>query len=109
MVDKRRKFKPHHSLASIQGKFKTVQDLEITRTAEETAMSLGYGLQDVVDAVQDLLPEDFEVSSPAHSPPVQGVWHDTYSMKWDGMHLYIKFAGATIIDITLVSFKEKGQ
>lgn len=109
MTDKRRKLKPHHDLVSIQGKFKTVRDLEITRTAEETAMSLGYGLQDVVDAVQDLLREDFVSSSPAHSPPIPGVWHDTYNMKWDGMRLYIKFAGATIIDITLVSFKEIGQ
>lgn len=107
MADKRRKLKPHHDLEAIQGRFKTVQDLDITGTAERSAMSLGYGLQDVVDAVQDLLPEDFVSSSPAHSPPIPGVWHDTYNMRWDGMHLYIKFAGTTIIDIVLVSFKEK--
>lgn len=107
MGDKRQKLKPHHDLLSIQGKFKTVRDLEITGVAEKNAMSLGYGLQDVVDAVQDLLPEDFVNSRPAHSPPIPGVWHDTYNMRWDGRHLYIKFAGTTIIDIALVSFKEK--
>jgi len=28
-------------------------------------------------------------------------------MHWDDLHLYIKFAEETIVDITLVSFKEK--
>lgn len=101
------KLKPHHDLAEIQSKFATVDGLEITRTAESTARALGYGLQDVVDAVQDLERRDFVKSAPAHSPPVAGVWHDTYSMRWDGYHLYIKFAGTTIVDIVLVSFKEK--
>lgn len=102
-----RKLKPHHDLAQIQSKFAHVDDLEITRTAEDTARALGYGLEDIVEAVQDLEPGDFVSSSPAHSPPVPGVWHDTYNMRWDGHHLYIKFAGPTIIDLVLVSFKEK--
>lgn len=102
-----RKLKPHHDLSKIKSKFEDVRDLEITRTAETNARELGYGLQDIVDAVQDLEPEDFVSSSPAHSPPVPGVWHDTYTMHWDGLALYIKFAGQTIVDIVLVSFKEK--
>lgn len=61
-----------------------------------------------MDAVQSLQRSDFVSSSPAHSPPVPGVWHDTYTMRWHGLDLYIKFAGQTIIDIVLVSFKEKG-
>ena len=67
---------------------------------------MGYDLNDVWEAVQDLEPGDFVKSEPAHSPPVPGVWHDTYTMRWDGMHLYIKFAGTTIVDIVLTSFKE---
>ncbi len=102
-----RKLKPHHDLEKIKAKFQTVSGLEITRTAQDSANLLGYGLQDIVDAVQDLLPQDFVKSSPAHSPPIPGVWHDTYAMTWDGLDLYIKFAGTTIIDITLVSFKER--
>lgn len=102
-----RKLKPHYDLSEIKSKFKDVPNLEITRTAETTARVLGYGLRDIVDAVQDLEPGDFVSSSPAHSPPVPGVWHDTYNMHWDGLTLYIKFAGQTIVDITLVSFKEK--
>jgi motility quorum-sensing regulator/GCU-specific mRNA interferase toxin len=102
-----RKLKPHHDLLAIQAKFRDVEALEITRTAENTARKLGYGLQDIVDAVQDLRVGDFVSSSPAHSPPIPGVWHDTYTMWWGDHHLYIKFAGTTIIDIVLVSFKDK--
>lgn len=94
-------------MKAIQAKFIDVDSLEITRVAEDSAKALGYSLEDVVDAVQDLLPEDFVKSDPAHSPPVSGVWHDTYNMRWDKRHLYIKFAGTTIVDITLTSFKEK--
>lgn len=104
-----RKPKPHHDLLAIKTKFSDVDALEITRTAETTARKLGYGLQDVVDAVQELRASDFVSSSPAHSPAVPGVWHDTYTMRWGGHHLYMKFAGTTIIDIVLVSFKEKQQ
>lgn len=104
-----RKLKPHHDLSAIQAKFRDVATLEITRTAEEAARALGFGLQDIVDAVQDLKRSDFVSSRPAHSPPIAGVWHDSYAMRWDGIDLYIKFAGQTIVDITLVSFKEKTQ
>ena len=83
--------------------------LEITRSAETAARALGYGLHDIVEAVQDLEKGDFVSSSSAHSPPVPGIWHDTYNMRWDGIHLYIKFAGQTIVDIALVSFKEKDR
>ena len=102
-----RKLRPHHELSAIQSKFATIADLEITRKAEESARALGFGLQDIVQAVQDLQRSDFVASSPAHSPPIPGVWHDAYTMRWGGVHLYIKFAGQTIIDITRVSFKEK--
>ncbi len=98
---------PHHDLADIQAKFATVDTLEITRKATQDAQALGYSLQEVVDAVQDLEPGDFVKSEPAHSPSIPGVWHDTYNMPWDGRWLYLKFAGETLIDVTLTSFKER--
>ena len=67
---------------------------------------MGYDLTDVWRAVQALRPGNFVKSAPAHNPPVPGVWHDTYTMRWDGRPLYIKFAGSTIVDIVLTSFKE---
>nr|WP_295111865.1 type II toxin-antitoxin system MqsR family toxin [uncultured Caulobacter sp.] len=103
------KLKPHHDLSAIQTKFATVAGLEITRIATENARALGYGLQDVVDAIQDLQTGDFIKSETAHSPPNSRVWHDTYNLPWDGRILFLKFAGETLIDLMLTSFKETGK
>lgn len=100
------KRKPHHNLAAVQAKFAQVETLEITRTAVEGARALGYSLEDLVEAVRELEPGDFIKSETAHSPPNSKVWHDTYNMPWDGRRLYLKFAGETLIDVTLTSFKE---
>jgi motility quorum-sensing regulator/GCU-specific mRNA interferase toxin len=100
------KRRPHHSLAAVKAKFATVETLEITRTAVEGAWALGYALEDVVEAVQALEPGDFVKSETAHSPPNSKVWQDTYNLPWDNRWLYLKFAGETLIDVTLTSFKE---
>ncbi len=106
VIDSRTKKHPTHNLKKIQEAFDTTDKLVITQTAQRSAFNMGYSLDDVVDAVQELLPEDFVHSKPAHSPAVHGFWHDTYIMPWDKKKIFIKFAGATIVDITLTSFKE---
>jgi motility quorum-sensing regulator/GCU-specific mRNA interferase toxin len=103
------KRKPHHNLAAVQAKFAQVETLEITRTAVEGARALGYSLKDIVEAVQALESGDFIKSETAHSPPNSKVWHDTYNLPWDDRWLYLKFAGETLIDVTLTSFKEAGN
>ena len=103
------KRKPHHDLAAVKAKFAQVETLDITRAAIKGARALGYSLEDIVEAVQDLEPGDFVKSETAHSPPNSKVWHDTYNMHWDGRWLYLKFAGETLIDVTLTSFKEVGN
>ncbi len=100
------KRKPHHDLAAIQAKFKNVDTLELTGTAVQGAQALGYALEDVVDVVQALEPGDFIKSETAHNPPNWRVWHDTYHIPCDGLFLYLKFAGETLVDIVLTSFKE---
>ena len=107
--DPRTKKRPTHDLRKIQEAFDTTDNLVITGTARRSAFQLGYSLDDVVAAVQDLLPEDFVHSKPAHSPPQPGVWHDSYIMPWDKRNIFIKFAGATIVDIALTSFKESDR
>lgn len=97
---------PHHDLLKVQAKFADEDDLEITNSAVKSANSLGYALSDVVDVVQALEKEDFVKSETAHNPFNSKVWHDTYKAPMDGMWLYLKFAGETLIDLTLVSFKE---
>jgi motility quorum-sensing regulator / GCU-specific mRNA interferase toxin len=103
------KRRPHHDLAAVQAKFARVETLEITRVAVEGARALGYSLEDIVEAVRDLERDDFIKSETAHSPPNSKIWHDTYKMLWDGRRLYLKFAGETLIDVALTSFKEAGN
>ena len=100
------KRKPHHDLAAIQRKFCDVDSLEITLKATRDAQAIGYSLEDVVDVVQALEAGDFVKSETAHSPPNSSVWHDSYRIPFDGIWLYLKFAGKTLIDIVLTSFKE---
>ena len=100
------KRKPHHDLAAIQAKFADVESLEITTKAVRDAQAIGYSLEDVVDVVQVLESGDFVKSETAHSPPNSKVWHDTYNIPCDGLYLYLKFAGETLIDVVLTSFKE---
>lgn len=103
------KRKPHHNLAAVRAKFATVDGLEVTRTAITSARALGYALEDVVEVVQALEPGDFIKSETAHSPLNSKVWHDTYNLPWNDRWLYLKFAGETLIDVTLTSFKEVGH
>ncbi len=100
------KLKPHHSLAAIKSKFASVGTLEITAKATRDARELGYTLEDIVTVVQALEIRDFIKSETAHSPPKSKVWHDTYRIRYDELFLYLKFAGETLIDVVLTSFKE---
>lgn len=97
---------PHHDLKAIQAKFADVDSLEITSKAARDAQRIGYSLEDIVDVVQALEPGDFIKSETAHNPPNHRLWHDTYNIPCDGMWLYLKFAGETLIDVVLTSFKE---
>lgn len=97
---------PHHDLTAIQTKFGSVDSLEVTSKAARDAQKIGYSLEDIVDVVQALEPGDFIKSETAHNPPNHRLWHDTYNIPCDGMWLYLKFAGETLIDVVLTSFKE---
>ncbi len=97
---------PHHDLTAIQAKFGSVDSLEVTSKAARDAQKIGYSLEDIVDVVRALEPGDFIKSETAHNPPNHRLWHDTYNIPCDGMWLYLKFAGETLIDVVLTSFKE---
>jgi len=97
---------PHHDLTAIQAKFGSVDSLEITSKAARDAQKIGYSLEDIVDVVQALEPGDFIKSETAHNPPNHRLWHDTYNFPCEDMWLYLKFAGETLIDVVLTSFKE---
>ena len=79
----------------------------MTTTAYRSAQALGFSLVDVVNVVQSLEPRDFVKSETAHNPRNSKNWHDSYVIPYDGLELYLKFAGETLIDLVLASFKEK--
>ena len=87
-------------------RFCDAESLEITLKATRDAQAVGYSLEDVVDVVRALEPGDFLKSERAHSPLNSKVWHDSYRILFDELWLYLKFAGETLIDIVLTSFKE---
>jgi motility quorum-sensing regulator / GCU-specific mRNA interferase toxin len=97
---------PHHSLSGIKAAFVDADSLVITATALAGARALGYSLAAVVEVVQALEQGDFDKSETAHSPPNHRVWHDTYIFPAEDHWLYLKFAGETLVDVTLTSFKE---
>lgn len=103
------KRRAHHDLAAVQAKFASVDTLEMSGTAFRSAQALGFGLEDVVEAVQMLTRSDFEKSETQHHPPNHRCWHDTYKSRQGEFYLYLKFAGETLIDVSLVSFKEVGD
>jgi motility quorum-sensing regulator/GCU-specific mRNA interferase toxin len=100
------KGRPHHPLEGIKAKFAQVDTLEITTSALRGAQVLGYDLEAIVEVVQQLEEGDFIKSETAHNPRNHRVWHDSYRAPFDGYELYLKFAGETLIDVVLVSFKE---
>ncbi len=100
------KRRPHHDLDALKVKFASVETLEITTSALRGAEALGYDLEAIVSVVQQLERGDFLKSETAHHPPNHRVWHESYRAPFDGNDLYLKFAGETLIDVTLVSFKE---
>jgi motility quorum-sensing regulator/GCU-specific mRNA interferase toxin len=100
------KRRAHHDLAAVQAKFVSADSLEITTTAFRSAQALGFGREEVVDAVQALQRSDFVKSETAHNPANHRSWHDTYKSQQGDYYLYLKFAGETLIDVVLVSFKE---
>lgn len=100
------KRKAHHDLAGIQAKFASAETLEMSGTAFRSALAIGFGLEEVVKAVQALQRSDFVKSETQHHPPNHRCWHDTYKSRQGEYYLYLKFAGETLVDVTLVSFKE---
>lgn len=100
------KRRPHHDLDEVKARFAAPDTLEITTTAVRSARAAGFTIGDVVEVVQALEREDFVKSETAHSPRDSRVWHDTYVTPFEGWDLYLKFAGETLVDVVLTSFKE---
>ncbi len=95
---------PHYALDSIKATFTTAASLRMTRTAQDTAFSLGLFLADVVRLIQGMTREQFYKSMTAFAD--HRIWQDVYHVPFEGLVLYVKFT-TDAQGYLVISFKEK--
>src|SRR5262245_2992326 len=77
-------------------------------TAVKTAAELGFGRQEIVDAIQTIKPSHFYKSRTSYAD--HKVWQDVYHVPHsDELTLYIKFTADTVTEFKLLSSKEKDK
>lgn len=99
------KRKPHHGLAAFKASMSTVDKLHMTGAAQKDAQAIGYGLSDVVAALQSLDRKHFYKSMTSYGNNRK--WQDVYHPPWDGVTLYVKFTDDAVTEFQVLSFKEK--
>lgn len=62
----------------------------LTRSARDGMVSLGFTEQDGEDCLRSLARKHFVKGEPDKGGE-RGVFHDQYSISWDGRHVFIKF------------------
>jgi motility quorum-sensing regulator/GCU-specific mRNA interferase toxin len=95
---------PHYALDSIKAAFTAEVSLRMTRTAQDTAFSLGLFLADVVRIIQGMTREQFYKSMTAFAD--HRTWQDVYHVPFEGLVLYVKFT-TDAQGYLVISFKEK--
>lgn len=98
------KRKPHHDLNSIQAQLNRPSALRMTRTARNSAFSLGLTLEGVVALIQGLRREHFYKSMTSEADST--LWQDVYHVPYEELTLYVKFTRDEE-GFFLLSLKEK--
>lgn len=93
-----------YDLEAIKTAFTTVKKLRVTATALKDARSMGFSMQDMVDAIQQLNKKNFVKSMTTYSD--HRIWQDVYNIDYNGYFLYIKFQ-VDEMGHFVISFKEK--
>jgi motility quorum-sensing regulator/GCU-specific mRNA interferase toxin len=100
------KRKASYDLSAFKARFSSVEGLAVTGTAVKTAAELGFGRQEIVDAIQTMKPSHFDKSMTSYADHT--VWQDVYHVPHsDELTLYIKFTADTVTEFKLLSFEEK--
>ncbi len=93
-----------YDLDEIKSCFSDPKHLRVTASALKGARELGFGRQDIVDAIAQINKNDFVKSMTTYTD--HRVWQDVYNTEFNGFLIYIKFQmdeeGHFVI-----SFKEK--
>ena len=93
---------PHYALDSIKATFTTAASLRMTKTAQDTALSLGIFLADVVTLIQGMTREHFYKSMTTFEN--HRIWQDVYRPETPAGGVYLKLT--VLDDVLIVSFKE---
>lgn len=80
-------------------------DFEITKTAQRTAVNMGFSYDGVHDVVSTMKREHFYKSMTSYAD--HKIWQDVYHVPYNNLIIYVKFTQNVISEFTLLSFKEK--
>jgi len=99
VVEKR---SPHYPLARILEQMTTVEEMNLTFSAQDGIRSAGMSKVDALEVVRGLSRARFYKSMTTNKD--HRVWQDVYHAQWRGKPLYVKFQQAG--EYFIVSFKE---
>lgn len=102
MTEKRR---PTHDLARFKQVCGDPDHLTITRTALNSALSLGFGRPEISATIRSMQRKHFYKSMTSFADQRQ--WQDVYHVPSPAGVLYVKFTDDVLTEFVLLSFKEK--
>lgn len=97
------KRKPHYSLKEILAQMISVEDMNLTLSAQQGIRAVGMTQQEAFEVINQLSAVSFYKSMTTHQN--QRVWQDVYHAKWRDKLLYVKFQQAD--EYFVISFKEQ--
>jgi len=92
----------HYLLSEILAQMTTVEEMNLTLSAQDGIRAAGMAKADALEVVRGLSRADFYKSMTTNKD--HRVWQDVYHTEWHGKPLYVKFQRAD--DYFVVSFKE---
>jgi motility quorum-sensing regulator/GCU-specific mRNA interferase toxin len=98
-MEKRR---PHYNLAHILAQMKSVEDMNLTVSAEQGMRMAGMTRSEAFAVIRQLKSTNFYKSMTTHQS--HKVWQDVYHAQWREKMLYVKFQQAD--EYFIISFKE---
>ena len=96
------KWRPYYNLALILTQMKTVEDMNLTLSAEQGIRIAGMTRSEALEVIHQLSKANFYKSMTTHQS--HKVWQDVYHVKWREKMLYVKFQQAD--EYFIISFKE---
>mgnify|MGYP001611508598 CR=1 FL=1 len=99
------KARPTYDLKAIKNALGSAEALAITRTALQSAASLGFDRGGIAAVIRSIDRKMFYKSMTSFAD--HGVWQDVYHVPADGLVLYVKFQADLVTEFTVMSFKEK--